>query len=236
MLKNRLMTPGPTPVSPEARRALGSPHAHHRTPEFKEVTGRVRAALCRVFRTEAEVVLLTSSGTGAMETALTNLTRPGDTVIVVDSGKFGHRWQDLAVAFGREAVVLVPPDGQAIAPGDVTAALEAQPHATAVFFAACESSTGVRADTRAIAAAAREAAGDRVLKDFAFDVPLKDELFEIKAPEGFRIENQFDSPQLPVKLSEKELASLLALLNKDKRSAGSSLTWHSRAALSCHIA
>jgi outer membrane lipoprotein-sorting protein len=64
-----------------------------------------------------------------------------------------------------------------------------------------------------------EAAGDRVLKDFAFDVPLKDELFEIKAPEGYRVEHRYDSPQPPAKLSEKESASLMALVNDDKRSA-----------------
>ena len=107
--------------------------------------------------------MLTSSGTGAMETALTNLTSPGDRILVIDSGKFGHRWLDLAAAFGREAVVLSPAAGQPLSPEGLTERLESEPDVTALFFAACETSTGVRADTAALAAAARRERGDDLL-------------------------------------------------------------------------
>ena len=163
MLKKRLMTPGPTPIPPEVAGALAAPHPHHRTAEFRELTGQVREGLREVFRTGGEVILMTASGTGAMETALTNLTRPGDVVVIVDSGKFGHRWLDLATAFGRKPVVLTPEAGHPVEPAEITRALQENPAATALFFAACESSTGVRVDCRSLAAAARKAAGQRVL-------------------------------------------------------------------------
>jgi serine---pyruvate transaminase len=163
MRKPRLMTPGPTPVLPEAALALGAPHPHHRTPEFKATVTRVRGKLRAICRTPDEVLLLTSSGTGAMEAALTNLTRPGDTVLVVDSGRFGHRWLDLCAAFGRRGVGVPTAAGRAVDPGAVGAALEEHDQATALCFAACESSTGVRADVQAVARAARRAAGERAL-------------------------------------------------------------------------
>ncbi|MFQ5668933.1 MAG: pyridoxal-phosphate-dependent aminotransferase family protein [Acidobacteriota bacterium] len=162
MLKKRLMTPGPTPVHPDASLALAGPSPHHRTPEFKAIVTRLRRNLQKVFRTRGEMVLLTSSGTGAMEAAVTNLTRPGDVVIVVDSGKFGRRWVELCQAFQRKPLTLTPPPEQPVQPGEVAKALDGSA-ATALFFAACESSTGVQADTRALAAAARRVAGDDLL-------------------------------------------------------------------------
>ncbi|MCZ6650146.1 MAG: alanine--glyoxylate aminotransferase family protein, partial [Acidobacteria bacterium] len=80
MLKKRLMTPGPTPVHPDASAVLGSPQPHHRTPDFRRVMARTRGRLRDVFRTSGDVLILTSSGTGAMEASLVSLTRPGDQV------------------------------------------------------------------------------------------------------------------------------------------------------------
>ncbi len=163
MRKARLMTPGPTPVHPAAAAALAAPHPHHRTPRFREVISGLRASLADVFRTRGEMVLLTCSGTGAMEASLVSLTRPGDQVMVVDSGKFGGRWRDLCAAHGREAVVIRPDPRQAVTPEEVGAAAAAHPRASALCLAACESSTGVGVDVQAVAAAARAAAGDRLL-------------------------------------------------------------------------
>ncbi|MCZ6747000.1 MAG: alanine--glyoxylate aminotransferase family protein [Acidobacteria bacterium] len=163
MLKKRLMTPGPTPVHPDASAVLGSPQPHHRTPDFRRVMARTRGRLRDVFRTSGDVLILTSSGTGAMEASLVSLTRPGDQVVVVDSGKFGGRWRDIALAHGRKPLVVSPPAGQAVSPEEVARAVVPAGGATALFFAACESSTGVRADTRALAAAARKAAGSDLL-------------------------------------------------------------------------
>ncbi|MFQ5720147.1 MAG: pyridoxal-phosphate-dependent aminotransferase family protein [Acidobacteriota bacterium] len=163
MLKKRLMTPGPTPVFPGASLALGAEHHHHRTPEFKALITSLRARLGRIFRTEGETLLLTSSGTGAMEAALTSLTAVDDAVLVVDSGKFGHRWMDLAAAFGRHATALVPAAGAAVSPQEVGEAIRENSALTALFFAACESSTGVAADVKGLATAARQAAGEKLL-------------------------------------------------------------------------
>lgn len=163
MLKRRLMTPGPTPVHPEASLALGADHPHHRTPEFKAILQRLRRNLGRVFRTGGEVVVLTSSGTGAMEAALTNLTRPDDQVAVVDSGKFGQRWLDLSKAFQRRAAVLAPPARRHAQAVEIESLLRENPGCTALFFAATESSTGARADVQALARAARAVGGDDLL-------------------------------------------------------------------------
>jgi aspartate aminotransferase-like enzyme len=163
MRKERLLTPGPTPVHPRATSRLAAPQPHHRTPEFRERLARVRRGLQAVFRTGGEVVLLTSSGTGAMEAALVSLTGPGDEIIVVDSGKFGARWLEIGAAYRRRTVTLRPPRNRPVSPREVAEAVRDHPGARALCFAACESSTGVRADTRELTAAARREAGDRLL-------------------------------------------------------------------------
>lgn len=163
MLKKRLMTPGPTPVHPDALAVLGSPQPHHRTPDFRRVMARTRRRLGEVFRTTGDVLILTSSGTGAMEASLVSLTRPGDHVVVVDSGKFGGRWREIALAHGRVPLVVTPPPRQAVSPQEVARVVSSAHGAKALFFAACETSTGVRVDTQAVAAAARKAAGPDLL-------------------------------------------------------------------------
>jgi aspartate aminotransferase-like enzyme len=157
------MTPGPTPVLPEAAVVLASPHPHHRTPAFRQVMARLRHNLKEVFRTSGEVLVLTSSGTGAMEAALASLTSADDPILVVDSGKFGGRWTEIAAAFGRRPVVLQPPRERAVSAEEVRSAVRANPGARALCFAACESSTGVQADSRELAAAARQVGGDGLL-------------------------------------------------------------------------
>ena len=163
MRKPRLLTPGPTPLLPEAALAMAGPHPHHRTEEFRTVVRRLRSRLQTVFQTRAEVLLLTSSGTGAMEAAVGSLTRPNDTLLVVDSGKFGRRWLEIARALGRRPVPIAVTARHAVTADQIRAALAAEPGAVALCLAACESSTGVRVDLPAIAAAARAAAGDRLL-------------------------------------------------------------------------
>jgi aspartate aminotransferase-like enzyme len=163
MRKDRLLTPGPTPVHPLSTSRLAAPQPHHRTPEFRERVAGVRRGLQAVFRTSGEVVLLTASGTGAMEAALINLTGPDDEVIVVNSGKFGGRWLEIGAAYGRRTVDLEPPRERPVSPQEVAEAVRAHPGARAFCFAACESSTGVRADTRELAAVARREGGDGLL-------------------------------------------------------------------------
>ena len=87
--RRTLLTPGPTPVPPEIAATMAQPLPHHRTPEFKDVYGRVLAGLSHVFRTPDPVLLFTASGTGAFESAYANLLSPGDRVLVASAGNFG---------------------------------------------------------------------------------------------------------------------------------------------------
>ena len=98
--KTRLFTPGPTPLLPAAQVAMASAGMHHRTAEFRSLFTRTLADLREFIGTRNDVVLLASSGTGAMEASVSNLTSPGDQVLVLSAGKFGERWRDLTQAYG----------------------------------------------------------------------------------------------------------------------------------------
>src|ERR1700689_1438880 len=111
--KTRLFTPGPTPLLPAAQFAMAAADIHHRTPEFRALYTRVLAQLKEFVGTSNDVILLSSSGSGAMEAAVSNLTSPGDRVLVLTAGKFGERWVDLAKAFGCQVDVVKAPYGQA---------------------------------------------------------------------------------------------------------------------------
>src|SRR5436190_13480484 len=100
LIKNRLFTPGPTPLLPQAQLAMASYGAHHRTADFRALFTRVLADLKEFIGTKNDVLVLTASGTGFMEAAVSNLTSPGDKVLVLTAGKFGERWISLAKAFG----------------------------------------------------------------------------------------------------------------------------------------
>src|SRR5262245_45683374 len=93
-----LLTPGPTPVPPEVLHAMAEPVIHHRSPDFAAVFQVALERLHQVFRTENDVLLFTSSGTGAFESAIVNLLSPGQRVLAVSQGEFGERWQAMARA------------------------------------------------------------------------------------------------------------------------------------------
>ncbi|MGA2218394.1 MAG: alanine--glyoxylate aminotransferase family protein [Terracidiphilus sp.] len=147
--KTRLFTPGPTPLLPAAQFAMAAADIHHRTPEFRALFLKVLAQLKVFVGTQNDVLLLSSSGTGAMEAAVSNLTSPGDRVLVLSAGKFGERWVGLAKAFGCETDVVTAPYGQTFDLEAVKAALK--PEHKAVYLQATETSTAVRHDVEAIA-------------------------------------------------------------------------------------
>src|SRR5580693_2554578 len=147
--KNRLFTPGPTPILPAAQTAMASFAMHHRTAEFRSLYSRVLADMKDFVGTKNDVLVLACSGTGVMEASVSNLTSPGDKVLVLTAGKFGERWTGLAKAFGCKVDVLSVPYGE-------TFSLEASrsrvtSDVRAVFVQATESSTGARHDVEAIA-------------------------------------------------------------------------------------
>ncbi len=143
MKKIRLLTPGPTPVPERLSLRMAQPIVHHRSPEFEAVFARVREGLQWLFQTKQDVLVFTSSGTGAMEASFVNFLRRGDTVIVVDGGKFGERWSGFAKAYGVNAITLKCEWGHPVDVAAVGKALRDNPSAKAVYVQANESSTGV---------------------------------------------------------------------------------------------
>ena len=156
-MKRHLLTPGPTPVPPEVLTALAQPIVHHRTPDFRPIYERTLARLRDVFRTETEVLLFGSAGTGAMESAVANLCSPGERVLVVSAGSFGERWRAIATAYGADVEALEYAWGEIPLADDVASRLEALGGAKAVFLTHSETSTGVVCDLQALAAAVNEA-------------------------------------------------------------------------------
>ncbi|MGL6279662.1 MAG: pyridoxal-phosphate-dependent aminotransferase family protein [Gaiella sp.] len=149
-----LLTPGPTQVPGEVLEALARPVIHHRSPEFKSLFARVRARLREVFRTESEVLVTTSSGTGAFESAIVNLLSPGEPVVAVSHGNFGERWQKMAAAYGADVHRITYAWGDEPRPDELAAALEAS-GARVALVVHSETSTGVVSDVQALAAACR---------------------------------------------------------------------------------
>lgn len=123
---------------------------HHRTQDFIQLYPRVLADLKEVYGTKNDVLITVSSGTGAMEAAVSNFFSEGDRVVVLSAGKFGERWADLAKAYRLNAVVLTAEYGDVVSPGRVEQALRENPEAKGVFFQASETSTGAAHDVRSI--------------------------------------------------------------------------------------
>ena len=158
--KNRLFTSEPTPLLPAAQTAMASFTAHHRTADFKALFQRVLADMKEFIGTKNDVLVLASSGTGVMEASVSNLTSPGDNVLVLTAGKFGERWTGLAKAFGcprRRARSTVRRD---VCFGRHPSAVNSSVRAVCV--QATESSTGARHDIQGIARIVREH-GDETL-------------------------------------------------------------------------
>jgi len=149
--KQRLLTPGPTPLYPPALHAMMASDIHHRTEDFRNVYRSALAGLKEVLGTRNDVLVFSSSGTGAMDAAVSNLFSRGDKVVVCTAGKFGERWVEIAAAYGLNAVVLKAEYGDAVTPARVAEALAANPDTRGVFVQASETSTGVQHDVRAMA-------------------------------------------------------------------------------------
>lgn len=141
--KVRLLTPGPTPLPERVRLVLAKDMIHHRKSEFKAVMGRVQERLRVLFGTADVVLPLSCSGTGAMTAAVYSLFTPGQRVLVVEGGKFGQRWREIALSRGLEVTTLEVPWGEAVDPQAVATALKADPGIAAVLIQHSETSTGV---------------------------------------------------------------------------------------------
>ncbi|MDR3607366.1 MAG: alanine--glyoxylate aminotransferase family protein [Oligoflexia bacterium] len=176
MRKSYLLTPGPTTVPERVLSAMSRPMIHHRTPPFQTVFEEARKGLQYVFQTQQDVLILTASGTGAMEAAITNLFRKGDQVITINGGKFGERWTKLAKTYGLNPVEIKVPAGSAVDPQELEKTVRANPGARAILFQASETSTGVKMPTEAICKIAQAAnmvtVCDAITAAGVFDLPM----------------------------------------------------------------
>lgn len=150
MRKPRLMTPGPAMVPEDVLLELARPVIHHRSDEAKQVIVEVAEGLKEVFKTQNDVMILTSSGTGAMEAAVVNVVPPGGKAIILNAGHFAARWGAIAKAFGIQAVMVDTEWGKPVDPEQVAEALRLHPDAVAVYGTLSETSTGTGHPVQAI--------------------------------------------------------------------------------------
>ena len=148
--KQRLLTPGPTPLYPPALHAMMASDIHHRTEDFRKAYRSCLADLKEVMGTSHDLLMFAASGTGAIDAAVSNLFSKGDKVVVCSAGKFGERWAEIAKAYGLDATVLTAPYGDVVTPQRVEAALAQEPATKGVFVQASETSTGAMHDVEAM--------------------------------------------------------------------------------------
>jgi aspartate aminotransferase-like enzyme len=166
-LENHLRIPGPTPLPDAVREAGSRQMVNHRGPEFKALIERVVGGLKRAFYTENDVLILGSSGTGGLESAVVNHLSPGDPVLGVSIGSFGDRFAKIAARYGADVTKLDVEWGQAADPAEVSRSIETMiaegrsPKAVLLTFN--ETSTGITNPLRELAAAVRGSAPDALI-------------------------------------------------------------------------
>jgi len=156
IIKERLFTPGPTPLLMEAQaRTLTAANVHHRTEAFRKIMTETLALLKYYYDTQNDVLIFASSGTGAMEGSVSNLLSPGERMLVGTAGKFGERWFGLAQAYGVEAVKVESPYGQPVNIDAMKQKLVSEGPFRAVYIQATETSTAVMNDVRTLGEAVK---------------------------------------------------------------------------------
>lgn len=156
IIKQRLFTPGPTPLLMEAQaRTLTAANVHHRTEAFRKIMAETLELLKYYYNTRNDVLIFASSGTGAMEGSVSNLVSPGERILVGTAGKFGERWLDLAKAYGIEAVKVESPYGQPVNIEAMKERLANDGPFRAVYIQATETSTAVTNDVQSLGEAVK---------------------------------------------------------------------------------
>ncbi len=157
MRKSYIMTPGPVPISNEVLIEHGRPLMHHRSPEFSKIFTELTEKLKKFMQTENDVLVLTSSGTGAMEAAVVNAFSLGDKVLVVNVGNFGERFKKISTKFGLNVIALDYEWGEAANPADIKKVLDENHDIKGVMIQQSETSTGVLNDIETVS---------KVVKDY----------------------------------------------------------------------
>jgi aspartate aminotransferase-like enzyme len=176
-VKRYLFSPGPTMLPAEILLKMAEPIMHHREPEFSQILGEIRENLKYLFQTKQEVLTFTSSGTGAMEGAVSNLLSRDDRALVVRGGKFGERWAEICEAYGIRARTIDVPWGEAVNPDKVADALKGGDSIRAVYMTASETSTGVRHPIKEVAEITKDYDETAIVVDAitgigVFDIPM----------------------------------------------------------------
>ncbi len=143
MKKTYLLAPGPTPVPETVNLVMAAPMVHHRTPQFSKIFAEAAEDAKYLFQTKQDVIILASTGTGGMESCITNLFSPGDKVLVVNGGKFGERWGKISESYGLEPVWINVEWGQAVDANKVKTILDKDKGIRAILVQASETSTTV---------------------------------------------------------------------------------------------
>jgi aspartate aminotransferase-like enzyme len=156
MKKTYLLAPGPTPVPETVNLEMAAPMVHHRTPQFSKIFGEAAEDAKYLFQTKQDVIILASTGTGGMESCITNLFSPGDKVLVINGGKFGERWGKISESYGLEPVTINVEWGQAVDPEEVKAALDKDKDIRAILVQASETSTSVAHPIEALSILTRD--------------------------------------------------------------------------------
>jgi aspartate aminotransferase-like enzyme len=151
-----ILAPGPTPIPPEVLLAQAGPLVYHRGPAFGRMLREVTQGLQRLFRTQSDVFVMTSSGTGGLESAIANTLSPGDRVLIPLAGFFAERWKQIAEAYGLTVETIDYEWGQTVKAADIASALN-DSSAKTVLLTHSETSTGVVHDVEAVTRAAKEA-------------------------------------------------------------------------------
>ncbi len=159
-MEQNLRIPGPTPIPEEVRRAQAAPMIDHRGTEFAAMQAEITSGLATLIGTSGDVLLLTGSGSGAMEAAIVNSLSPGDRVLAVIIGGFGDRFADIAQAFGAQVDRFQVEWGEAADAAALAARLAESPPYRAVLLTHNETSTGVANPLRELVAAVHAAPGD----------------------------------------------------------------------------
>jgi aspartate aminotransferase-like enzyme len=156
MKKTYLLAPGPTPVPEAVNLEMAAPMVHHRTPQFSKIFGEAAEDAKYLFQTKQDVLILASTGTGGMESCITNLFSPGDKVLVINGGKFGERWGKISESYGLKPVWINVEWGQAVDVNEVKAALDKDKDIRAILVQASETSTAVAHPIEALSKLTRD--------------------------------------------------------------------------------
>ena len=153
----QLRIPGPAPLPERVVRAMSQPMIDHRGPEFAALLEEVVRGAKQVFGTQNDVIVMSSSGTGGLESAIVNLVTPGDRVLAAICGNFGERFAEMAAAYGAELIRHEVEWGQPVDPDDLRRLLASHPEVRLVLLTHNETSTGLTNDLEALVRVVREA-------------------------------------------------------------------------------